>query len=102
MATISDGSVLEVTTFNILAGTQDKFEPALKEVCDIVSKQEGYIGHIVQKCVEADTRYTLLINWQRIEDHTETFGKSATAERCGALLSEYFDGMPTSEHYLPF
>ena len=99
MATVSDGNVMEVTTFTIKAGTQAKFEPALREVCEIVSRQAGYFSHIVQKSVESDTRYVLLIEWRSVADHTETFGKSEDAKACGALVVPYFDGNPTVEHF---
>lgn len=99
MATVSDRNVIEIATFNILPGMHERFETALKEVGSIIDKHDGYVGHIAQKCFEVETRYTLVVEWRSVGDHTEKFANSPDARRCRALTREYLAGPSVVEHY---
>lgn len=102
MAVITNGNVIEIATFDIRPGMGEQFEAAIKRVCEIVSHAEGCIGYILHKCVEVETRYTILIEWRSIEDHVEDFRNSPDASRCRALYQDYLSKPPAAEHYISF
>jgi heme-degrading monooxygenase HmoA len=102
MVTVSNQNVMEIATFNIRPGTNELFESAIKQVCDIIGGAEGYVGHILQKCHEVETRYTILIEWRTIEDHVDKFRNSPDAPRCRALYQDYLSQPPVAEHYFAF
>ena len=59
----------------------------------------GYVSHQLQRCLENENRYLLLVNWQTLEDHTEGFRGSAEYEEWRNLLHHYYDPFPEVEHY---
>lgn len=65
----------------------------------IISAMEGYISHQLQRCIEQDNRYILLVNWQTLEAHTEGFRLSKDYQDWKALLHHYYDPFPEVQHY---
>lgn len=65
--------ILEVALLNIKASENDAFEKAFAQAQKISTGMPGYISHQLQKCLEKENRYILLVNWQKLEDHTEGF-----------------------------
>jgi heme-degrading monooxygenase HmoA len=59
----------------------------------------GYVSHDLKRCIEKPSRYILLVNWQRLEDHTEGFRKSPRYRDWKALLHHFYDPFPEVEHY---
>jgi heme-degrading monooxygenase HmoA len=55
----------------------------------------------LHKGVEEPSRYLLLVQWQRLEDHTEGFRKSADYQRWKTLLHHFYDPFPQVDHYAP-
>lgn len=91
--------ILEVATLDVRAGQEDAFEAAFREASAIISSMPGYLSHELQRCVEKDNRYLLLVNWQTLEDHTVGFRQSAEYQRWRSLLHHFYDPFPTVEHY---
>lgn len=91
--------VLEVAVLDVLPGQQDTFEAAFTEAQAIIASMPGYLSHQLQRCVERDGRYLLLVEWQTLEAHTEGFRGSPEYQRWKALLHHFYDPFPTVEHY---
>ena len=89
----------EVAILNIKPGQEAEFEAAFAKAQDIISRMDGYISHQLQRCVEAPSRYLLLVNWETLADHTEGFRQSADYQQWKALLHHFYDPFPTVEHY---
>ncbi len=53
----------------------------------------------LQKCIEKENRYILLVNWKTLEDHTEGFRKSDEYQQWKILLHNFYDPFPIVEHY---
>ena len=75
------------------------FESNFEKAKTIISSMPGYQSHSLQKCVEEDHKYILLVNWDTIEDHEEGFRKSTQYQEWKALLHHFYDPFPTVEHY---
>jgi len=72
---------------------------AFLEAQEIISSMKGYVSHQLQRCHEKENRYILLVNWLKLEDHTEGFRKSTEYEKWKELLHHFYDPFPTVEHY---
>lgn len=91
--------ILEVAILDVRPGQEAAFELAFGEAQAIISSMPGYLSHQLQRCVERDSRYLLLVEWQTLEAHTEGFRGSPEYQRWKALLHHFYDPFPTVEHY---
>jgi len=91
--------ILEVATLNVIKGNEAEFEAAFRKASAIISSMDGYISHQLQRCLENQSRYILLVNWQTLEAHTIGFRGSAPYKEWKALLHHFYDPFPTVEHY---
>ena len=91
--------ILEVATLDVKPGMQKDFESAFGEAQKIISSMKGYISHQLQKCIEKNNRYILLVHWENLEDHTKGFRDSPEYQKWKALLHHFYDPFPVVEHY---
>lgn len=92
--------VLEVAILTITQGQQSNFERDYQTACQYISASKGYIRHSLQKCVEKNNQYILLVEWETLEDHTVGFRESQLFKEWEKLLHHYYDPFPTVEHYV--
>lgn len=91
--------ILEVAILDVKQTLQSDFEKAFAEAEEIISSMRGYISHQLQKCIEKENRYILLVHWETLEDHTEGFRNSPEYQKWKALLHHFYDPFPVVEHY---
>lgn len=91
--------ILEVAILDVRPAMHGEFETAFSEAQHIISSMPGYISHQLQKCIEKENRYILLVNWEKLEDHTEGFRNSPEYQDWKALLHHFYDPFPEVEHY---
>jgi heme-degrading monooxygenase HmoA len=91
--------ILEVAILNIKDGLNNEFEAAFQIASRIIANMSGYISHQLQRCIEVENRYILLVHWQTLEDHTIGFRRSAEYQQWRSLLHHFYDPFPTVEHY---
>jgi len=91
--------MLEVAILDVKSGQEPEFEKAFLEAQVIISGMSGYISHQLQKCLEKNNRYLLLVNWQTLEDHTIGFRTSSEYEKWRGLLHHFYEPFPEVEHY---
>jgi heme-degrading monooxygenase HmoA len=91
--------ILEVAILNVRRGRAAEFEQAFHTAQRIISSMAGYVSHELRRCLEVENKYVLLVRWQRLEDHTEGFRKSAEYQEWRRLLHHFYDPFPTVEHY---
>jgi len=93
--------ILEVAILDVKAGQSSDFETAFRKAETIIKSARGYVSHELLHCIEKPDRYILLVRWQRLEDHTEGFRKSADYQEWKQLLHRFYDPFPTVEHFAP-
>ena len=93
--------ILEVAMLNVKPGQGAAFERAFAEAQAIISSMAGYASHQLQRCLEVGDKYVLLVQWQRLEDHTVGFRQSAEYQQWRKLLHHFYDPFPTVEHFEP-
>ena len=91
--------ILEIAQLQIKPGETAAFEAAFAQARKIISSMSGYISHELQRCLEHDHQYMLLVRWQTLEDHTVGFRKSAQYQEWRKLLHHFYDPFPTVLHY---
>ena len=92
--------ILEAAFLQVIAGREQAFEAAFRQASPIIASMKGYRGHELQRCIEAPGRYLLLVQWERLEDHTVGFRQSAEYQEWRRLLHHFYDPFPTVEHYV--
>lgn len=78
--------ILEVAPLQIIPGQAAAFELAFEQAQRIISTLPGYAGHQLQRSLTDSHRYLLLVNWQRLEDHTQGF-RGSPSTRSGRRCS---------------
>jgi len=91
--------ILEVAILNVREGFEKQFESDFTIACKYISAINGYINHSLQKCIEEENKYLLLVNWETLEDHTKGFRESSEYKEWKKLLHHYYKPFPTVEHY---
>jgi heme-degrading monooxygenase HmoA len=93
--------ILEAAVLNVIPGQEPDFESAFGEARAIIASMPGFMSLQLHKGIEEPSRYLLLVQWQRLEDHTEGFRKSADYQRWKTLLHHFYDPFPQVDHYAP-
>lgn len=91
--------ILEVAELQVKPNLAVEFEKNFRIASEIISRMQGYIRHQLQKCLEVENKYILLVEWENLTDHTEGFRGSAEYQRWKELLHHFYDPFPTVEHF---
>ena len=91
--------ILEVALLDVIPNKTTAFEEAFAKAQKIICQMPGYISHELQRCLEKENRYILLVQWQTLEDHTIGFRQSPEYEEWRKLLHHFYDPFPTVEHF---
>ena len=91
--------ILEVAILDVVPGRENEFQAAFANAYPIISSMSGYVSHQLQRCIENQNRYILLVNWETLEAHTVGFRGSEQYQEWRKLLHHFYDPFPTVEHY---
>jgi heme-degrading monooxygenase HmoA len=91
--------VREHAVLEVIAGQEAAFEEAFTTAKAIIAAAAGFGSLRLSRCVERPNRYLLLVEWERLEDHTEGFRGSSAFQDWRRLLHHFYDPPPTVEHY---
>ena len=93
--------ILEHALLPVRPGQEAAFEAAFTDARAIIAAMPGFSGLTLSRCLERPGTYLLLVQWERLEDHTDGFRGSPEYERWRALLHHFYDPFPTVEHFTP-
>jgi trans-2,3-dihydro-3-hydroxyanthranilate isomerase len=91
--------ILEIAMLSVRAGQEADFEAAFGQAQSLLSRQPGYLGHELLRCLEVPGRYALHVRWRTVADHEAGFRRSAAYPEWRARLHGYYDPFPTVEHF---
>lgn len=91
--------ILEVAVLNVKPGLEVAFEQDFKLAGQYISSIPGYKSHTLKRCIEETSKYILLVQWEKLEDHTIGFRQSDVYQKWKELLHHYYDPFPTVEHF---
>ncbi len=91
--------IREHAVLDVRPGHERTFEQTFAEAKDIIASMAGFRSLSLDRCVETPSRYLLLVEWDRIEDHTEGFRGSPEYGTWRQLLHHFYEPFPYVEHY---
>ena len=65
--------ITEHALLDVIAGREAEFVEAMETAKDVIAASPGFVSLRVEHCVERPNRFLLLVEWERLEDHTEGF-----------------------------
>jgi heme-degrading monooxygenase HmoA len=92
--------ILEVAMLYVKSGMINEFESSFRKASQIIAKMKGYHSHELQKCIEEENKYILLVRWETLKDHMIGFRNSSEYLEWKALLHHFYDPFPVVEHYI--
>lgn len=91
--------VFEHAVLEVIPGQETAFQASFDTAKAIISEAAGFRSLRLSRCLEKPSRYLLLVEWEKLEDHTEGFRGSTAYEDWKALLHHFYDPFPTVDHY---
>ncbi|MGO8825408.1 MAG: antibiotic biosynthesis monooxygenase family protein [Acidimicrobiales bacterium] len=91
--------ITEHALLDVIAGREDEFVRSMERAKAIVGASPGFVSLRVERCIERPSCFLLLVEWERLEDHTEGFRGSAAYQDWRAALHHFYDPFPVVEHF---
>ncbi|MFI6847447.1 antibiotic biosynthesis monooxygenase family protein [Kitasatospora sp. NPDC050467] len=93
--------ILESALLDVVPGREEAFLAAFAEARPLIAAQSGFRWLELRRCLDEGrgSRFLLQVEWERLEDHTEGFRRSAEYERRRELLHRFYEPFPEVEHY---
>jgi heme-degrading monooxygenase HmoA len=92
--------VLECALLDVRPDLSAAFQEAFGQARPLIESRPGFVSLRLERCLEDPNRYLLLVEWARLEDHTEGFRGSAEYETWRGLLHHFYDPHPVVEHFV--
>jgi len=93
--------ITEHALLEVVPGREEEFSAAMASASQIIAASPGFVSLRVERCIERPSCFLLLVEWQRLEDHTEGFRGSAAYEEWRAALHHFYEPFPVVEHFEP-
>ena len=91
--------ILEMAILQVIKGSAHHFEKDFAIASQLIESIPGYVNHSLRKCIEEENKYLLLVEWEKLEDHTIGFRESEAYLEWKKLLHHYYNPFPIVEHY---
>jgi heme-degrading monooxygenase HmoA len=91
--------VLEHALLSVKPGDEQAFEAAFTQAKLLIGSMPGFGRLTLSRCLEQTSTYLLLVEWDRLEDHTVSFRESPQYQQWRSLLHHFYEPFPTVEHY---
>lgn len=93
--------ILESAQLDVVPGREEAFLADFRRARPLIAAQPGFLSLRLLPCLDEGrgSRFLLQVEWERLEDHTEGFRRSAEYPEWGRLLHPHYDPFPLVEHY---
>jgi heme-degrading monooxygenase HmoA len=91
--------ITEHALLDVVRGRETEFVAAMERAKTLIASSPGFVSLRVERCLERPRCYLLLVEWERLEDHTEGFRGSPAYEEWRAALHHFYDPFPVVEHF---
>ena len=91
--------ITEHALLEVIPGSEDAFVESMERAKAIIAASPGFVSLRVERCVERPSQFLLLVEWERLEDHTEGFRGSSGYDDWRAALHHFYDPFPVVEHF---
>ena len=93
--------ILEHALLDVRPEQVESFERAFSQARPIIERQRGFVSLRLDRSLDNPARYLLLVEWERLEDHTEGFRGSADYATWRTLLHHFYEPMPHVSYFEP-
>jgi len=90
--------ITEVARLEITPGQNQPFESAVARALPYFKAAAGFGSLTLNRCIEDDNVYHLVVEWETLEHHTVHFRESEGFEQWRALASPFFSAPPQVIH----
>jgi heme-degrading monooxygenase HmoA len=91
--------ITEHALLEVIPGQEDAFIEAMRVAKAHIAGSPGFVSLRVERCVERPGCFLLLVEWERLQDHTEGFRGSPAYQEWQAALHHFYDPFPVVEHF---
>ena len=91
--------ILEAAVLSIAPAHKAPFEAAYAQARLVIAQSVGFLSVQLQRCMEVEGRYLLLVQWRTLEDRVVGFRQSPLFAQWRALIGPYFTAPPELQHY---
>jgi heme-degrading monooxygenase HmoA len=91
--------ILEHAILPVNAELSEAFEAAFRDAVPLIAGMPGFHHLQLARCIERPDHYVLLVEWDRLEDHTEGFRGSPEYQEWRRRLHHFYEPFPVVEHY---
>jgi heme-degrading monooxygenase HmoA len=91
--------ITEHALLEVIPGREAEFIEAMERAKALIAASPGFAALRVERGVERPSCFLLLVEWERLEDHTEGFRGSSTYGEWRAALHHFYDPFPVVEHF---
>ena len=91
--------ITEHAVLPVVPGREDEFLAAMERAKSIIASSPGFVSLRVERCLERPDHFLLLVEWDRLQSHTEGFRGSPAYEEWRAALHHFYDPFPVVEHF---
>jgi heme-degrading monooxygenase HmoA len=92
--------IREHVILSVRPGEADAFQVAFRGARPLIESMPGFLRLSLSRSVEAPSTFLLLVDWERLEDHTEGFRNSAEYADWKAQLHPFYDPLPLVQHFV--
>ena len=93
--------IVEHALLHVIPHRTDEFEAAFAAAKSIISSMPGFVNLTLSRGIEQPHVYLLLVEWERLEDHTEGFRMSDEYQEWKTLLHHFYEPFPVVSHFDP-
>jgi len=91
--------ITEHALLEVVPGREEEFVGAMDQAKAIIAASPGFLALRLERCVERPSCFLLLVEWERLEDHTEGFRGSESYREWRSALHHFYDPFPVVEHF---
>ena len=89
---------MEVAQIQVKPGSETQFEAGVQQAVPLFQRAQGCTAMRLERSVEQPTHYTLLVQWNTVDDHMVGFRESADFQEWRKLVGEFFAAPPQVGH----
>lgn len=93
--------IIEHALLPVIPGRETDFEAAMRRAIAYISATPGFISISVSRGIEQPNTYLLIVEWEKLEDHTQGFRGSAAYQQWRELLHHFYEPFPEVVHFSP-
>lgn len=82
--------IYEIAQLPVRREQVETFRRAFAEVAPLLSRAEGYCGHILAQGIETPELFNLIVQWRSLEDHSRGFEAREDHRVFMIRIQEYF------------